>query len=127
MKAGENTDFDLTSEWMREEQARDRQSSKSALQNTTFQTRERVKTGESEQANGAVHDNATGGRASSAVGGHPARGTPRPPGDRLMDNTSALTNKTLTRGIAHRVIKDVTESSHQSLPTMSAAGKGRFI
>lgn len=116
---------------MREEQARDRQSSKSALQNTTFQTRERVKTGESEQANGAVHDNATGGRAggraSSAVGGHPARGTPRPPGDPLMDNTSDITNKTLTRGRAHRVIKDGTESSHQSLPTMSAAGKGRFI
>jgi hypothetical protein len=117
---------------MREEQARDRQSSKYALQNTTFQTRERVKGGESEQANGAVHDNATGGRAGGRAGffgrgGHPARGTPRPPGDPLMVNTSALTNKNPTRGRAHRVIKDGTESSHQSLPTMSAAGKGRLI
>ncbi len=83
--------------------------------------------GASKRSSARQRNGRAGGRASSAVGGQPARGTPRPPGDPLMDHRSALTNKNLTRGRALSVIKDGTESRHQSLPTMSAAGKGRFI
>jgi hypothetical protein len=69
-------------------------------------TSEERRIGASKRSSARQRNGRAGGRASLAVGGHPAGGTPRPPGDPLMDNTSALTNKKLTRGRANRVIKD---------------------